>query len=75
MQKGHNQPEEIVLGVPYYPNQNPYQNGIIPPDAVYGDPKGVPLRQTIFRDTPAPIICAYCASSGLSNVRYHYSIV
>ncbi|KAJ9674037.1 hypothetical protein PVL29_023533 [Vitis rotundifolia] len=50
--------EEPVMGIPYpavyHPNQNPYKAGVIPPNAFVGDPKGVPIQQTIFRDTPAP---------------------
>ncbi|KAJ9682146.1 hypothetical protein PVL29_018168 [Vitis rotundifolia] len=47
------------MGIPYpavyHPNQNPYQAG------------GVPIQQTIFRDTPAPFNCVYCGSSGYNN--------
>ncbi|KAK3018245.1 hypothetical protein RJ639_004480 [Escallonia herrerae] len=53
----------------YYVVQNPYQAGVIPPNAVVGDPKGIPLQQTIYRDTPAPINCAFCGSSGVTAVR------
>ncbi|XP_042436702.1 GSH-induced LITAF domain protein-like [Zingiber officinale] len=53
----------------YYVGQNPYQAGMIPPNAVYGDPKGIPLQQTMFRDTPAPFQCVYCGSSGLTTIR------
>ncbi|XP_010250569.1 PREDICTED: uncharacterized protein LOC104592783 [Nelumbo nucifera] len=53
----------------YYVGENPYQAGMIPPNAVYDDPKGIPLQQTIFRDTPAPFSCVYCGSSGLTTVR------
>uniref|UniRef100_A0A1D1Z7I6 Basement membrane proteoglycan n=1 Tax=Anthurium amnicola TaxID=1678845 RepID=A0A1D1Z7I6_9ARAE len=53
----------------YYVGQNPYQAGMIPPNAVYGDPKGIPLQQTMYRDTPAPFNCVFCGSSGLTVVR------
>ncbi|KAH9608161.1 hypothetical protein KSS87_011422 [Heliosperma pusillum] len=42
----------------YYPAPNPYyQNGAVPPNAIFDDPKGVPITQTIYRDTPAPFSC------------------
>nr|XP_043606651.1 GSH-induced LITAF domain protein [Erigeron canadensis] len=53
----------------YHVGHNPYQAGQIPPNAVFGDPKGIPIQQTIYRDTPAPINCAFCGSSGLTTVR------
>ncbi|KAK1319357.1 hypothetical protein QJS10_CPB04g00147 [Acorus calamus] len=53
----------------YYAGMNPYQAGMIPPDAIFQDPKGVPLRQTFFRDSPAPFSCVYCGSSGLTNIK------
>ncbi|XP_072978917.1 GSH-induced LITAF domain protein [Typha angustifolia] len=53
----------------FYVRENPYQAGEIPPNAVFGDPKGIPLHQTMYRDTPAPFQCVYCGSSGLSSVR------
>lgn len=56
----------------YYVGNNQYQSGQIPPNAVVGDPKGVPLQQTIYRDTPAPINYAFCGSAGLSSFRYSY---
>lgn len=64
--------EEPVMGVPYYVGQthNPYQEGIIPQNAFVGDPKGVPIQQTIYRDTPAPFNCLYCGNSGLTLVEY-----
>lgn len=61
--------EEVVMGVPYYASQNPYQAGTIPPNAVFGDPKGIPIQQTIYRDTPAPFNCVYCGNSGVTTVR------
>jgi len=59
-----------VIGVPYYAGQNPYQAGIVPPNAIYGDPLGAPIQQTIYRDTPAPFNCLYCGNTGLTNLRY-----
>ncbi|KAG7609034.1 LPS-induced tumor necrosis factor alpha factor [Arabidopsis suecica] len=58
-----------VIGVPYYAGQNPYQAGIVPPNAIYGDPLGAPIQQTIYRDTPAPFNCLYCGNTGLTNLR------
>lgn len=65
----HPQPQPQV----YYVGQNPYQAGAIPPNAVYGDPKGILLLQTMYRDTPAPFQCVYCGSSGLTTVRFGFS--
>ncbi|KAI3954246.1 hypothetical protein MKW98_018070 [Papaver atlanticum] len=56
-------------GQGYYLSENPYQSGMIPPNAVFVDPKGIPLQQTIFRDTPAPFNCVYCGSSGITTVK------
>lgn len=61
--------EEPVVGVPFYVVQNPYQAGVEPPNAIYGDPKGIPIQQTIYRDTPAPFNCAYCGNTGTTTVR------
>ncbi|CAJ1845123.1 unnamed protein product [Sphenostylis stenocarpa] len=67
--------DEVVVGVPvpvvraYYGGENEYQRGVIPPNAVVGDPKGIPIHQTIYRDTPAPFNCPYCGSTALTNVR------
>jgi len=60
--------EEVVVGVPVYENE--YQRGMIPPYAVVGDPKGIPIHQTIYRDTPAPFNCPYCGATALTTVRY-----
>ena len=54
----------------YYVGQNPYQAGAIPLNAVVGDPKGIPIQQTIYRDSPAPFNCLFCGNSGLTTVRY-----
>ncbi|KAJ0037546.1 hypothetical protein Pint_23789 [Pistacia integerrima] len=61
--------DEPVVGIPYYVGQNPYQAGLIPPNAVFGDPKGIPIQQTIYRDTPAPFNCNFCGNSGVTSVR------
>ncbi|RWR73121.1 GSH-induced LITAF domain-containing protein [Cinnamomum micranthum f. kanehirae] len=53
----------------FYVSQNPYQNGMIPPNAIYGDPKGIPLQQTMYRDTPAPFNCVFCGNSGITNIK------
>ncbi|KAG7025225.1 GSH-induced LITAF domain protein [Cucurbita argyrosperma subsp. argyrosperma] len=39
------------------------------PNAIFDDPQGVPIQQTMFRDTPAPFYCVYCGISGLTTVR------
>jgi len=63
--------DEVVVGVPvYYGGENEYQRGVIPPNAVVGDPKGIPIQQTIYRDTPAPFNCPYCGTTALTTVRY-----
>lgn len=53
----------------YYVGQNPYQAGMVPPNAIYGDPKGIPIQQTIYRDTPAPFNCLHCGNTGLTQVK------
>ncbi|WRX14968.1 hypothetical protein QQP08_007455 [Theobroma cacao] len=62
--------EQPVVGVPYYVGMNPYQAGMVPPNAIYADPKGIPIQQTMYRDTPAPFNCPFCGNSGLTVVRY-----
>ncbi|GMP57492.1 hypothetical protein CsSME_00021564 [Camellia sinensis var. sinensis] len=77
--------EEPAIGIPYtgnyhatqfhqqyYVGHNPHQAGAIPPNAFVGDPKGIPIHQTIFRDTPAPFNCVYCGNSSLTSVRYFF---
>ncbi|XP_020219888.1 GSH-induced LITAF domain protein [Cajanus cajan] len=62
--------EEEVEGVAgYYGGENEYQRGVIPPNAVVGVPKGIPIQQTIYRDTPAPFNCPYCGTTGLTTLR------
>nr|GMD50992.1 GSH-induced LITAF domain protein [Ipomoea batatas] len=76
--------EEPAIGIPYNPayqapppppqqqyfvQQNPYQAGVIPPNAIVGDPKGIPIQQTMYRDTPAPFNCIHCGNSGLTLVK------
>lgn len=61
--------DQPVVGVPYYVRPNPYQAGVIPPNAILGDPMGVPIQQTIYRDTPAPFSCVYCGNSGITTVK------
>ncbi|KAK7304261.1 hypothetical protein VNO77_45128 [Canavalia gladiata] len=62
--------EEVAVGVPvYYGGENEYQRGVIPPNAVVGDPKGIPIQQTIYRDTPAPFNCPFCGNTSLTTVR------
>ncbi|XP_057771260.1 GSH-induced LITAF domain protein-like isoform X2 [Salvia miltiorrhiza] len=72
--------DEPAIGIPYnaayqapmpqrFYVENPYQAGTIPPNAIVGDPKGIPLQQTIYRDTPAPFNCPYCGGSGITTVK------
>lgn len=73
--------DEPAIGIPYnsayhtappqqyYVVENPYQAGAIPPNAVVGDPKGIPIQQTIYRDTPAPFNCLHCGGAGLTTVK------
>lgn len=61
--------DEPVVGVPFYAAKNPHQAGHIPPNVVYGDPKGIPIQQTIYRDTPAPFNCSYCGNTGVTTVK------
>lgn len=68
-----------ALGIPYHPAvaqgryyyaPDPYAAGMPPPNAIYaGAPKGVPLQQTMFRDTPAPFHCQSCGAAAVSSVR------
>ncbi|XP_078441225.1 GSH-induced LITAF domain protein [Wolffia australiana] len=58
----------------FYVAPPPHQAGLIPPNAVYGDPRGMPIHQTMYRDTPAPFNCAFCGSSGLTVVRSKISL-
>lgn len=44
-------------------------NSRYPPNAIFGDPKGIPIHQTIFRDTPAPFHCPHCSNSSLTTIR------
>ena len=61
--------ENVAVGVPYYIGQNPYQAGAVPPNAIVDNPKGIPIQQTIYRDTAAPFNCAYCGNTGITTVR------
>ncbi|WOH11603.1 hypothetical protein DCAR_0831093 [Daucus carota subsp. sativus] len=61
---------------PMYYQQPPQQqaaggiyNSRFPPNAIFGDPKGIPIHQTIFRDTPAPFQCPHCSNSALTDIR------
>ncbi|XP_051116051.1 GSH-induced LITAF domain protein [Andrographis paniculata] len=58
----------------YYVHPHPHQAGMIPPNAIYGDPKGIPIHQTMYRDTPAPFNCVYCGDSGLTTVKSKLSL-
>ena len=71
--------EEPALGIPYNPVEvqgryyyapDPYAAGRLPSNAIYaGAPKGIPLQQTMFRDTPAPFHCQSCGDAAVSSVR------
>ena len=65
-------PQQYYYVAPHphpHPYQHPHQAGMIPPNAIYDDPKGIPLQETMYRDTPAPFNCIFCGSSGLTVVR------
>lgn len=57
------------MPIQYYANESPYQGGMIPPNAIYDGPNGIPLRETVFRDTPAPFECPYCGTPGVTTVK------
>ncbi|XP_047259036.1 uncharacterized protein LOC107876225 isoform X2 [Capsicum annuum] len=59
----------------YYVGENPYQAGMVPPNAIYGDPKGIPIQQTIYRDTPAPFNCLHCGTTGLTNINFCFFVL
>jgi lipopolysaccharide-induced tumor necrosis factor-alpha factor len=73
--------DEPAIGIPYHPAAagaqggyyyapDPYAAGMPPPNAIYaGAPKGVPLQQTMFRDTPAPFHCQACGAAAVSSLR------
>lgn len=60
--------EVVAVGVPVYE-----RNGI-PSNAIIGDPKGIPIQQTIYRDTPAPFNCPHCANTSLTTIRSKISL-
>ncbi|MCO5549164.1 hypothetical protein L7F22_002631, partial [Adiantum nelumboides] len=54
----------------YFSRDNPYRQGLIPPNVLFDvPPNGIPLQQTIYRDTPAPFECPHCGASGVTNVK------
>ena len=54
----------------YVVHENPYQRGMIPPTAIFDRvPYGIPLQETVFRDTPAPFECPNCGTPGLTSVK------
>jgi len=61
--------EVVAVGVPVYE-----RNGI-PSNAIIGDPKGIPIQQTIYRDTPAPFNCPHCANTSLTTIRFVRSFI
>lgn len=52
----------------FYYAPHPHQSGMIPPNAVFGDPKGIPIIQTVYADTPAPFNCQHCGGTALTTV-------
>eukprot|EP00252_Welwitschia_mirabilis_P024321 TRINITY_DN7175_c0_g1_i1.p1 TRINITY_DN7175_c0_g1~~TRINITY_DN7175_c0_g1_i1.p1 ORF type:complete len:149 (-),score=21.79 TRINITY_DN7175_c0_g1_i1:276-722(-) len=66
-------PVETVM-VPPSIYSNPYQAGIVPSNAIYGHPAGIPLRETVYRDTPAPFECPHCAKPGVTEVKSNVSL-
>ena len=80
--QGGSHQQEPVVGIPVtqippqaqavlyamHQNANPYQRGMIPPNAIYGPPDGVALRETFYADTPAPFVCPHCGQSGVTRV-------
>lgn len=62
-------PQQQAVNYAYHQNSNPYQAGMIPPNAIYGPPNGIPLRETFFADTPAPFECPHCGKSGVTRVK------
>ncbi|CAM6094924.1 unnamed protein product [Calypogeia fissa] len=65
----HVTPLEQGPNYAYHQNTNPYQAGMVPPNAIYGPPNGIPLRETFFADTPAPFECPHCGKSGVTQVK------
>ncbi|KAH9328437.1 hypothetical protein KI387_000545, partial [Taxus chinensis] len=69
-------PMQTVMTPPpqQYYCSNPYQAGMIPPNAIFGYSEGIPLWETVYRDTPAPFECTHCSKSGLTNIKLldHY---
>ena len=54
----------------FYVGENPYQKGTILPTAIFDDPKGAPIHQTFYRDTPAPFSCVFCSHSSITSVKF-----
>ncbi|KAL5096144.1 hypothetical protein RYX36_000471 [Vicia faba] len=46
----------------------------VPANALIGDPKGIPIQETIYRDTPAPFNCPHCGHTDLTTVRSKISL-
>uniref|UniRef100_A0A0D9VGD5 LITAF domain-containing protein n=1 Tax=Leersia perrieri TaxID=77586 RepID=A0A0D9VGD5_9ORYZ len=65
--------DDPAIGIPYHPAvaaagaQGQYYYA--PDPYAAGAPKGVPLQQTMFRDTPAPFHCQSCGAAAVSSVR------
>ncbi|GBG69611.1 hypothetical protein CBR_g4442 [Chara braunii] len=74
----------VAQGIPVAANQmrpfhvapvdNPMAEGMMPPNAIFMNPAGLPLRKTCFGDTPAPFICPHCSKPGLSRVKPRISL-
>eukprot|EP01018_Ginkgo_biloba_P017249 Gb_27784 [translate_table: standard] len=71
------QPMQTVMVPPsqqYYSMGNAHQAGLIPPNAIFGNAEGIPLRETVYRDTPAPFECHHCGKSGQTTIRSKVSL-
>eukprot|EP00249_Psilotum_nudum_P010161 c22373_g1_i3 orf=510-1004(+) len=53
----------------YYSHDNPYQAGMIPPNAIFDIPRSIPLGETVYADTPAPFECPNCGKPGVTVVK------
>ncbi|KAL5059409.1 hypothetical protein RYX36_031013 [Vicia faba] len=61
--------EKVVVGVPVYERKG------IPPNALTGDPKGIPIQETIYRDTLSPFNRPHCRHTDLTTVISKISLV
>jgi lipopolysaccharide-induced tumor necrosis factor-alpha factor len=61
-------PPQQAVHYAYQQETNAYSAGMVPRNAIYGPPNGIPLRETFFADTPAPFECSHCGKSGVTRV-------